>query len=202
MKPAILGALAVAALLGLAACAEPRLSDDLFVVLPDEDGTVGEVTVSDGETTTVLNTPLAAAQVDRGGALKPAEVTDQDVQTIFQGALSAQPILPKRYVLYFEQGTNVLTADSQAAFESVFADVERRPAPSVEVIGHTDTVGAQDFNASLSLERATAIKDLLTARGIPAGSIVVAGRGELDTLVDTADEVGEPQNRRVEITVR
>ncbi|MGD9536709.1 MAG: OmpA family protein [Alphaproteobacteria bacterium] len=202
MKPAILGSLAVAALLGLAACAEPRLSDDLFVVLPEEDGTVGEVTVSDGETTTVLNTPLAAAQVDRAGALKPAEVTDQDVQTIFQGALSAQPILPKRYVLYFEQGTNVLTAESQAAFESVFADVERRPAPSVEVIGHTDTVGAQDFNADLSLERATAIKDLLTARGIAAGSIVVAGRGELDTLVDTADEVGEPQNRRVEITVR
>jgi len=202
VKPAILGPLAVAALLGLAACAEPRLSDDLFVVLPEEDGTVGEVTVSNGETTTVLNTPLAAAQVTSVGALKPAEVTDQDVQTIFQGALSAQPILPKRYLLYFEQGTNVLTAESQAAFEGVFADVERRPAPSVEVIGHTDTVGVQDFNADLSLERANAIKDLLTARGIPAGSIVAAGRGELDPLVDTADGVDEPRNRRVEITVR
>ena len=121
MRRAIPGLLLATALLGLAACAEPRLSEDLFIVLPEEDGTVGEVTVTKGETTTVLNAPLAAAQVDREGALKPAEVTEQDVQTLFQGALAAQPILPRRFVLYFEPGTDVLTPDSQAAFESVFA---------------------------------------------------------------------------------
>lgn len=202
MKREIFGPFVVATLLVLAACAEPRLSDDLFVVLPDEDGRVGEITVSDGEATTVLNTALAAAQIDRAGALKPAEMTNQDVQTIFQGALAAQPILPKRYVLYFEPGSDALTPDSQVAFESVFADVERRPAPSVEVIGHTDTVGSQNFNANLSLERANAIKELLTARGIPASAVVAAGRGELDLLVSTPDDVDEARNRRVEITVR
>jgi outer membrane protein OmpA-like peptidoglycan-associated protein len=202
VRRAIPGLLLATALLGLAACAEPWLSEDLFIVLPEEDGTVGEVTVTKGESTTVLNSPLAAAQVDRDGALKPAEVTEQDVQTLFQGALAAQPILPRRFVLYFEPGTDVLTPDSQAAFENVFADVERRPAPSVEVIGHTDTVGTREFNADLSLERATAIKNFLTERGIAAEAIVVAGRGELDTLVDTADEADEPRNRRVEITVR
>lgn len=202
MRRTIPGMLLLVALLGLAACAEPRLSEDLFIVLPDEDGTVGEVTVTKGESTAVLNTPLAAAQVTAAGALKPAEVTERDVQTIFLGALAAQPILPRRFVLYFEPGTDVLTVESQAAFESVFADVERRPAPSVEVIGHTDTVGTQEFNANLSLERANAIKNLLTERGIPAAAIVVAGRGELDTLIDTADDVDEPRNRRVEITVR
>jgi outer membrane protein OmpA-like peptidoglycan-associated protein len=186
MKRTIVRSVLAIALLALAACAEPRLSDNLFIVLPDENGKVGEITVSDGKTTTVLNSALAAAQIDRAGALKTVEVTNQDVQTIFQGALSAQPILPKRYVLYFEPGSDVLTPESQAAFESVFADVDRRPAPSVEVIGHTDTVGSQSF----------------TARGIPASAVVAAGRGELDLLVETADNVDEAKNRRVEITVR
>ncbi len=195
-------ALAGAVLLGLAACAEPRLSDNLFVVLSNEDGSVGEITVSDGKTTTVLNTALAAAQVDREGALKPAMVTDNDVKTIFQPALDAQPILPRRFVLYFESGSNQLTPDSQQAFETVFTDVARRAAPTVEVIGHTDTVGAQDFNARLSQERADALRDLLVGRGIKAEAIITAGRGELDLLVKTADETAEAKNRRVEITVR
>lgn len=195
-------ALLFVALLGLAACAEPRLSENLFIVLPNDDGSVGAITVSDGETTTVLNQPLAAAQVDRKGALKPAEVTDADVKTIFQSALGAQPILPRRFVLYFERGSDALTAESKTAFESVFSDVARRPAPSVEVIGHTDTVGAQDYNAALSQERADALRELLVGRGIAREAIVTAGRGELDPLVKTADETTEPKNRRVEITVR
>lgn len=195
-------ALLAGALLGLAACAEPKLSDDLFVVLPNDDGSVGAITVSDGKTTSVLSTPLAAAQIDRRGALKPAEVTDADVKTIFQPALRAQPILPRRFVLYFESGTDRLTVGSRQAFEQVFADVAARPAPSVEVIGHTDTLGAQDYNASLSQERADAVRDLLVERGIKAEAIVTAGRGELDPLIESADETSEPKNRRVEITVR
>lgn len=192
----------VAGLLGLAACAEPRLSDNLFIVLPNDDGSVGQITVSDGTNTTVLNTPLAAAQLDRKGKLKPAEVTDADVKTIFQSALTAQPVLPHRFILYFERDSDNLTADSKAAFENVFADVAKRPAPTVEVIGHTDTVGEQGYNARLSLERANAVRDLLVGRGIKAEVIVTAGRGELDLLVKTADEAAEPKNRRVEITVR
>lgn len=191
-----------AALIGLAACAEPKLSDDLFVVLPNDDGSVGEITVSDGKTTSVLNQPLAAAQVDRKGALTAAEVTDADVKTIFQSALVAQPILPHRFVLYFESGSDRLTAESLQAFEKVFADVAARPAPTVEVIGHTDTVGKQEFNAALSQGRADAMRALLVERGIQADAVVTGGRGELDLLVKTPDDTEEAKNRRVEITVR
>ena len=191
-----------ALLITLVAGCEPKIGENLFVVLPNDDGSVGEITVSDGQGKSTLNQPFAAAQLDRRGKLKPAEVTAKDVKDIFAGALDAQPILPRRFVLYFELGGNELTPESKAAFEDVFKDVARRPSASVEVVGHTDTTGEQDFNASLSQERADTLRAMLVDRGIADTAIVTAGRGELDLLVKTPDETPEDKNRRVEITVR
>jgi OOP family OmpA-OmpF porin len=72
----------------------------------------------------------------------------------------------------------------------------------VEVIGHTDTMGTQPHNQQLSRSRAEMIRDRLVQNGINPKSISVAGRGSLDLAVKTADQVTEPRNRRVEITVR
>lgn len=202
MRKALPGFALGALLLGLAACAEPRIGEDVFVVLPEADGSVGEITVSDGKSTSTLNTAYGAAQLNRRGQLKPADVTAKDVDDIFGGALGAQPILPRRFVLYFELGGNELTEASRVAFEDVFKDVARRQSASVEVVGHTDTTGEQDFNAGLSQERADTLRVMLVERGISEAAIVTAGRGELDLLVETADEVPEEKNRRVEITVR
>jgi outer membrane protein OmpA-like peptidoglycan-associated protein len=54
---------------------------------------------------------------------------------------------------------------------------------------------------ALSLRRANAVKDQLVREGIPAANITVVGRGESQPLVQTADGVREPQNRRVEIVL-
>ncbi len=52
------------------------------------------------------------------------------------------------------------------------------------------------------MSRAEMIRDRLVHDGISPKSISVAGRGQLDLAVKTADQVAEPKNRRVEITVR
>ena len=70
------------------------------------------------------------------------------------------------------------------------------------VIGHTDRVGAVPYHDTLSLRRAERVRDELVKVGIAAERIRVAGRGEREPLVATPDEVAEPRNRRVEITVR
>jgi outer membrane protein OmpA-like peptidoglycan-associated protein len=72
----------------------------------------------------------------------------------------------------------------------------------VAVIGHTDRVGPVEYNDTLSLRRAERVRRDFVDRGIPTGSINVAGRGEREPVVLTADEVSEPRNRRVEINVR
>ena len=68
--------------------------------------------------------------------------------------------------------------------------------------GHTDTSGPEAYNMALSLRRANAVKDALVRNGVPAQAITVIGRGEQGLLVQTADGVREPQNRRVEIVIQ
>ncbi|MBX3502231.1 MAG: OmpA family protein [Alphaproteobacteria bacterium] len=72
----------------------------------------------------------------------------------------------------------------------------------IAVTGHTDTSGAAAYNMALSLRRANAVKDALVREGIPAAAIGVTGRGETQLLVQTGDNVREPQNRRVEIVLQ
>ena len=77
-----------------------------------------------------------------------------------------------------------------------------RPSPEILVIGHTDAVGAGQYNDKLSMQRAERVRAELVLRGIAEDSITVTGRGKREPLVPTDDGVAEPQNRRVEINVR
>jgi outer membrane protein OmpA-like peptidoglycan-associated protein len=185
-------------LLLLASCSSRQ---SLFVVLPNPDGSSGAVTIEDGQKSVVLDQPYAAGEV-RGGVAAPVKVDQAQVQQIFGNALAAQPVLPSHFVLYFEKDSNTLTPESQRQYQAVFADIRRRPVYEVEVIGHTDTLGSPPHNQQLSMSRAEMIRDRLVHDGISPKSISVAGRGQLDLAIKTADQVAEPKNRRVEITVR
>lgn len=185
-------------LLLLASCSSRQ---SLFVVLPNPDGSSGAVTIEDGQKSVLLDRPYAAGEV-RGGVAAPVKVDQAQVQQIFGNALAAQPILPAHFVLFFEKDSDTLTPDSQRRYQAVFADIKRRSVYEVEVIGHTDTLGTVPYNQQLSMSRAVMIRERLEHDGIAAKSISVAGRGQLDLAVVTADQVAEPRNRRVEITVR
>jgi outer membrane protein OmpA-like peptidoglycan-associated protein len=176
---------------------------ELFVVLPNADGRPGSgaISVSDGRTTATLDQPYAAAE-SRQGANTPVQVDSGNAYAIFNQAISARPILPHHFRLYFLLGSDELTPESAAAYSGVFDDVHARKAYEVEVIGHTDTLGGFAYNQQLSLARASAIRNRLIADGIAGDTIAVAGRGKLDLLVPTDDQVAEPRNRGVEIVVR
>jgi len=90
----------------------------------------------------------------------------------------------------------------QHGVEKMLAELTRRRAAEISVIGHTDTFGSIQFNDKLSLQRARRVRQLLIARGIPSDSISIVGRGERELLIPTRDKVHEPRNRRVEINVR
>jgi len=189
--------IALACTIMLAGC--PRQA--LFVVLPSEGGGVGAITVDDGKTVTTLDQPYAAAE-SRAGSSEPVEESRANVAVIFRRALAAQPILPQHFRLYFILGSDELTPESIMAYRSVFDDIKQRPVYQIEVIGHTDTLGDARYNQTLSLARAAAIRDRLVRDGIERDAISIAGRGKLDPIVPTGDQVAEPRNRCVVITVR
>ena len=99
-------------------------------------------------------------------------------------------------------GGTTLTPESQAALPSILDDVTKRRGADMVVTGHTDTTGALLANDELSLKRAQAVTQLLVSAGAPDNRTEAVGRGKRELLVKTADEVDEPQNRRVEIVVR
>lgn len=188
--------LALLSLVLLAGCASERI-----VLLPSADGRSSAVVVRDTQGEHVLDQPYAAT-ARRLGENRTYQSSPEEVQERFSAALAARPAQPRSYVLYFQEGGNALTPESQADFARVRVEIVERSAAEVMVIGHTDRVGSVSANDALSLKRAEAVRSLLVEAGIPAEQLEVAGRGEREPLVPTADEVAEAKNRRVEINVR
>lgn len=182
----------------IAGCATPR--NDLVVVLPEEGGKVGAVVVADGKHDTTLNTAYAAARTD-GEGMKAEPSSAEEVRQAFGPALAARPARPVSLILYFTEGST-LSGESKAVVDRMFAEIARRPAAEITVIGHTDTIGNDAFNDKLSLERAQAVREILVGMGVPAQNVTAAGRGKREPLVATGDNVNEPRNRRVELNVR
>jgi outer membrane protein OmpA-like peptidoglycan-associated protein len=194
-------ALAALALLLLVGCAKP-MRDDLYVLMPDQDGRTGVLSVESGGRQAVLDRPYAAARVTEPGRVAAGAITEQEARQAFGAALDAQPGRPTSFLLYFLEARDELTPDSRRLLDRIVDEIARRPAPEIVVIGHTDRVGAVTYNDTLSLRRAERVRDELVKVGIAADRIRVAGRGEREPLVPTADEVAEARNRRVEINVR
>jgi OmpA-OmpF porin, OOP family len=198
---ALVYALVVAAYVVFGTPSNP-VAEETVVVLPGENGKIGGVVVRRGFQEQVLDTPYAASHIRTDGVLEPERLSAVQVEQDFGKTISALPMKPAKFVLYFMTGSDELTEQSKSELDQVLAEIRKRPVPDVLLIGHTDTVGGKVANDALSRQRAEKVRDILVQAGIKADRIDVAGRGERELLVPTADEVEEPRNRRVEINVR
>lgn len=184
----------------MAGCAGQR---ETYVVMPDAKGQGGSLMVTPKKGTPLkLEGAYASAIGKSGSAPEPAKLSEEEIRAAFAEALSARPDAPIRFTLYFREGSDELTPDSKKDLDSVMAEVRKRPAPDVIVVGHTDRVGYLQDNDRLALKRAEKMRGELLRQGLPADAVLAAGRGEREPLVPTADEVAEPRNRRVEMLVR
>ena len=175
-----------------------------FVLLPDPNGTVGEITVATDTGTQVIRQAEYAVQVSsaKEPPEKPEKMDRETIEDKFGMALAADPGLPVTFSLHFKSGTDQLTPSSEKLIPDILAAITARKSKDISVVGHTDRVGTESLNLRLSRNRAASIKDLLVSQGVDPKIIFVAAHGESNPLVPTADEVAEPQNRRVDVTVR
>jgi len=179
-----------------------QVGDELVVVLPSADGHVGMVVVERGGERAVLNRAYAASRIVDGGAPRFQILGEVAVRQEFRAVLAALPSRPKSFLLYFLEGKDELTPESQVELDGVLAELRDSGALDVQVIGHTDRLANDEYNDRLSLQRAERVREELIRMGIPKSRIMTAGRGEREPLVPTDDGVAEPRNRRVEINVR
>ena len=185
-------------LLTLAACAPATR----VVLLPQEGVPTAAVEVQSQSTHVVLAKPYEVAEVRERGKVEQNQTDASDVQKRYGQLLSVQPAAEQRFTLLFMPGGAQLTPESSAALADVLARATERPGGEVIIIGHTDRVGSVESNDTLSLQRAQAVRQLVIDRGFDPNRVEAVGRGEREPVVQTADEVEEPKNRRAEIVVR
>jgi outer membrane protein OmpA-like peptidoglycan-associated protein len=75
------------------------------------------------------------------------------------------------------------------------------PDATIVISGHTDNVGSDEDNRTLSQKRAQSVKDWLVEKGINAGRMKVVGKGEAEPMATNDTEEGRAQNRRMEFLV-
>ncbi len=92
-------------------------------------------------------------------------------------------------------------ADIRPQMRPVLDEVARNLDPGVRVtiVGHTDSTGSDAINDPLSRERASAVRDYLSARGLAANRVVTEGRGSREPVASNDSDSGRAANRRVEI---
>jgi outer membrane protein OmpA-like peptidoglycan-associated protein len=176
----------------------------IVVLLPDsESGTTGHATVSNSSGSQPLNAARESTTVSPGAAPSaPTVMSEEDVQRMFGDVLAALPPAPVHFTLYYKFDSDELTDESKAMVPRILQAVKDRPTPDVAIIGHTDSTGTAISNVALGMKRAVAVRTLLIDAGLDASSVAATSHGEADPLIPTADNVAEPRNRRVEITVR
>lgn len=185
----------------LAGCAG---RENLIVLAPDTTGTVGAVKFENEKGSAVLNEQgKAIIFKDRQSApSNPVPISEADTKSIFGEALSAKPLMPLSFLLYFEFDSNNLTAESSKQFEDILKTIGDRNSQDISVIGHSDSAGNSEYNFKLSMQRASAIRDLLVKRGVKSEYIQFSSHGEGNPLIKTGDNVAEARNRRVEVVIR
>ena len=113
----------------------------------------------------------------------------------------AAAVAPPSYMVFFDWDRSNLSAQALNTIQQAASTFKTRSSARITATGHTDTSGSEQYNMALSLRRANSVKAALVKEGVPAAAISVIGRGEQGLLVQTGDNVREPQNRRVEIVI-
>lgn len=104
--------------------------------------------------------------------------------------------------VFFDFNKAILKPESFPELDRVVALMNERPGMTIEVDGHTDNIGTNEYNQKLSEKRAGAVKAYLITKGIDKTRIDAKGFGETRPLVSNDDEIdGREINRRVEFKI-
>jgi len=100
---------------------------------------------------------------------------------------------------FFDFDKATLKPEGRQVLDQVAAQANGINLETLIAVGHTDSIGTEQYNLGLSQRRAESVKAYLVNRGIPANRIYTEGKGESNPVASNATREGRAQNRRVEI---
>jgi len=102
----------------------------------------------------------------------------------------------------FDVGSAAIKPQLRAVLDPFASSLQGDPSAQITIVGHTDSTGSDAFNNKLSIERADSVRDYIVTRGVAAGRVSTAGRGDREPIADNNTDAGRAKNRRVEIFLR
>ncbi len=152
-----------------------------------------------GNTTASAATAAYAAAVTQA----PSEpITEPETVVIEEAAV----VVTKAQTESFSQGTfatnsTELSEEGKAAVQPIVEVLQTHPQSTVNIVGHTDSTGAAEYNMMISKKRAAAVAAYIEEQGIEAERITASGEGEENPIASNATAEGRAQNRRVDATI-
>ena len=140
--------------------------------------------------------PPLAANVVR---VAPGMLSEVAATTELPRAGTMQAPLAHEFTVYFPFNKSTLSPEARSVIAEAVSTAKQGQMTHINVIGHTDTVGSEQYNQGLSDRRADAVRKALLAEGVADDRIATKGVGKSDLAVPTAEGVKEPRNRRVVI---
>lgn len=112
-----------------------------------------------------------------------------------------QVIMDENSEVRFDYNKATLTSAARANLDNVVNIFKEYPNTDIMVVGHTDSIGSQDYNQPLSLRRARAVSDYLISNGVSSSRITTEGAGKLEPRYSNETAEGRAGNRRVEFAI-
>ena len=103
--------------------------------------------------------------------------------------------------LLFDFDSDRIKTDAATNLKNLAASLDKYPNSSLLIVGHTDAVGAADYNQTLSERRARSTASYLSSQGVSVTRLQTLGRGETEPVASNDNEAGMQKNRRVEVAI-
>jgi len=142
----------------------------------------------------------AAAKAESEKADLRAQLLNQ-LNSILQTRDSARGLIVNMSDVLFDTGSYTLKPGAREKLAKISGIVLAHPGLNLQIEGHTDSVGADEFNQQLSERRADSVRDFLAEQGVPASSITAKGFGKTQPVASNDTAEGRQRNRRVELVV-
>ncbi len=146
----------------------------------------------------------AAAQNAEQAERERAELRErlqQQLNIILETRESARGLIVNMSDVLFDTGRATLKPGAREKLAKVAGVLLTYPGLDIEVEGHTDSVGSDEYNQDLSERRAATVRNYLVSQGIPRETVDAMGFGESRPVVGNETAAGRQQNRRVELVV-
>ncbi|HEV7620647.1 MAG TPA: OmpA family protein, partial [Flavisolibacter sp.] len=101
--------------------------------------------------------------------------------------------------IFFETNSDKLKVASLVQLDELAVILNRYPEAKLIIEGHTDDVGTDEYNITLSQKRTESVKKYLVSKGISESRLTAIGYGESKPIADNKTSIGRAKNRRVEL---